>query len=69
MILISKEENTSNPSCFRPITLKNSSRDLGMGILAQRTIEYLTENKYIDESIQKGFMEEKYQAVWNIRRH
>jgi len=69
MILISKEENTSNPSYFRPITLKNSSRNLGMGILAQRTIEYLTQNKYIDESIQKGFMEEKYQAVWNIRRH
>ena len=28
-----------------------------MGILAQRTIEYLTENQYIDKSIQKGFME------------
>ena len=28
-----------------------------MGILAQRTIEYLTKNQYIDKSIQKGFME------------
>ena len=56
-ILISKEENTSDPSCFRPITLKNSSGNLGMGILAQRTIEYLTENDYIDKSVQKGFME------------
>ncbi|XP_071845750.1 uncharacterized protein [Apostichopus japonicus] len=56
-ILISKEENTSDPSCFRPITLKNSSGNLGMGILAQRTINYLTNNNYIDQSIQKGFME------------
>ena len=56
-ILISKEENTSDPACFRPITLKNSSGNLGMGILAQRTIEFLTENEYIDKSIQKGFME------------
>ena len=28
-----------------------------MGILAQRTIAYLTKNYYIDQSIQKGFME------------
>jgi hypothetical protein len=31
---------------------KNSSGNL----LAQKTIAYLTENEYIDKSIQKGFM-------------
>ena len=38
IILISRDENTSDSSYFRPITLKNSSGNLGMGILAQRTI-------------------------------
>ena len=28
-----------------------------MGILAQRTIKFLTENNYIDKAIQKGFLE------------
>ncbi len=36
-IFISTEENTSDPAFFRPITLKNSGGNLGMGILAQRT--------------------------------
>ncbi|XP_072048311.1 uncharacterized protein [Amphiura filiformis] len=35
----------------------NTSGNLGMGLLAQRTISYLTENEHIDKSIQKGFME------------
>ena len=56
-ILISKDENTSDPFHFRPITLNNSSGNLGMRILAQRTIAYLTKNNYIDQSIQKGLME------------
>ncbi|XP_072020586.1 uncharacterized protein [Amphiura filiformis] len=56
-IHISKDENTSEPANFRPITIKNTSGNLGMGLLAQRTISYLTENEYIDKSIQKGFME------------
>ena len=46
-----------NPANFRPITIKNTSGNLGMGLLTQRTIAYLTENNYIDKFIQKGFME------------
>ena len=56
-ILISKNEDTTNPANFRPITLKNSSGNLFMGILAQRCIRFLTENKYINTALQKGFME------------
>jgi len=56
-ILISKNDDTSNPVNFRPITLKNSSGNLFMGILAQRCIRFLKDNKYIDTSIQKGFVE------------
>ena len=56
-ILISKTEDTTSPANFRPITLKNSSGNLFMGILAQRCIRFLTDNKYIDTSLQKGFME------------
>lgn len=56
-ILISKEENTNDPSLFRPITVKNASGNIAMGILAQRLIRFLCDNNYIDQSIQKGFME------------
>ena len=56
-ILISKEENTKEPSLFRPVTVKNASGNIALGILAQRMIAYLCDNKYIDKSVPKGFME------------
>ena len=40
-VLISIEENTKHPSLFRPITVKNASGNIGMGILPQRMINYL----------------------------
>ena len=42
---------------LKTITLKNSSGNLGMDIPAQRTIDFLTENNYVDQSIRNGFME------------
>ena len=38
--------------------IKNTGGNLGrMGLLAERTMAYLTKNRYTDKSIQKGFME------------
>ena len=55
-ILIPKTEDLSNPSLFRNITKTNTSGKLNMGMLADKMLEYMTENKYIDKTIQKGFM-------------
>ena len=55
-ILIPKTEDLSDPSLFRNITKTNTSGKLQMGLLADKMLDYMTENNYIDKSIQKGFM-------------
>jgi len=55
-ILIPKTEDLSNPSLFRNITKTNTSGKLNMGLLADKMLEYMTDNKYIDKSVQKGFL-------------
>ena len=55
-ILIPKTEDLSNPSLFRNITKTNTSGKLNMGLLADKMLDYMTENSYIDKTVQKGFM-------------
>jgi len=55
-ILIPKTEDLSNPGLFRNITKTNTSGKLNMGLLADKMLDYMTENKYIDKTVQKGFM-------------
>lgn len=55
-ILIPKTEDVSDPSKFRNITKTNTSGKLNMGVLADNMLEYMTSNKYIDKSVQKGFL-------------
>ena len=55
-ILIPKSEELSDPSKFRNITKTNTSGKLSMGVMADTMLEYMVSNKYIDTSVQKGFM-------------
>ncbi|KAL5264224.1 hypothetical protein ACHWQZ_G005344 [Mnemiopsis leidyi] len=55
-ILIAKTEDTSDPSKFRNITKTNTSGKLQLGLLADKMLEYMVDNGYIDKSIQKGFL-------------
>ena len=55
-ILIPKTEDLSNPALFRNITKTNTSGKLNMGLLADKMLDYMTENNYIDKTVQKGFM-------------
>ena len=55
-ILIPKTEDLSNPALFRNITKTNTSGKLNMGLLADKMLDYMTENNYIEKTVQKGFM-------------
>ena len=55
-ILIPNSEELSDPSKFRNITKTNTSGKLSMGVLADKMLEYMVSNKYIDTSVQKGLM-------------
>ena len=55
-ILIPKTDDLSDPSKFRNITKTNTSGKLSMGVLADKMLDYMVSNKYIDTSVQKGFM-------------
>ena len=46
-VLISKTEDLSDPSNFRNITKTNTSGELNMGILADKMLDYMVSNKYI----------------------
>ncbi len=55
-ILIPKTEDLSNPTLFRNITKTNTSGKLNMGLLADKMLDYMTENNYIAKTVQKGIM-------------
>ena len=55
-ILIPKTEDLGDPSKFRNITKTNTSGKLSMGVLADKMLDYMVSNGYIDTSVQKGFM-------------
>ncbi|XP_060556916.1 uncharacterized protein LOC132717462 [Ruditapes philippinarum] len=53
-ILTPKERNSKNVNQFRTISLLNVEGKIFFAILARRLTSYLTSNKYINTSIQKG---------------
>ena len=54
-ILIHKNGDTDNPANFRPITLQSVPLKVFTSCLRNKTFQYLVENKYIEQNIQKGF--------------
>ena len=54
--LVLKKGNTSHPSNFRTIALTNCTGKLYHLLLSRRFTTFLTENKYIDEKMQKTFL-------------
>lgn len=54
-VLIYKKGDTEDPSNYRPITIQPAWYKIFSVIYRQRLLAYLQANKYVDESIQKGF--------------
>ena len=53
-VYIPKEQNSSSINQFRPISLLNVEGKIFFSVMAARLTKYLTENKYLDLSVQKG---------------
>ena len=54
-ILIYKKGETDNPASFRPITLESIPLKVFTSCLRNKTFQFLVENNYIEQNIQKGF--------------
>lgn len=54
-ILIHKKGETDEPANFRPITLESIPLKVLTSCLRNKTFQFLAENKYIEQNIQKGF--------------
>ena len=54
--LVHKKGDTSDPSNFRMIALTNCTGKLYHLLLSRRFTTFLTENKYIDDKMQKAFL-------------
>jgi len=54
--LIAKTDDLKDPAKFRNITLQNCSGKLFFSLWGDRVLDYMTANKFIDTSVQKGFM-------------
>ena len=66
LILVSKCDDTSDPSCFRPIALTSTIGKLFHKILARRFEKFCLANGLIDPAIQKGFLHQVSGAVEHI---
>ena len=55
-ILIHKKDATDDPSNFRPITLESVMLKIFTSFMRNRMYDFLVKNKYIESSIQKGFV-------------
>ena len=53
-VYIPKEQNSSGINQFRPISLLNVEGKIFFSVMASRLTKYLTENGYINTSVQKG---------------
>ena len=53
-VYIPKEENSSRLDQFRPISLLNVDGKIFFGIISKRSMRFLLENGYIDETVQKA---------------
>ena len=54
-ILIYKKGQTNDPASFRPITLESIPLKVFTSCLRNKTFQFLLENNYIEQNIQKGF--------------
>ena len=54
-ILMYKKGETDNPASFRPITLESISLKVFTSCLCKKTFQFLVENNYIEQKIQKRF--------------
>ena len=53
-VYIPKEQNSTEINQFRPISLLNVEGKIFFSVMASRVTKYLTENGYINTSVQKG---------------
>ncbi|KAK3798623.1 hypothetical protein RRG08_005034 [Elysia crispata] len=53
-VCIPKEQNSTEINQFRPISLLNVEGKIFFSVMASRLTKYLTENGYINTSVQKG---------------
>ena len=53
-VYLPKEQNAETLGQFRPISIINVACKIYMGILARRTVAFLQNNGYVDESVQKA---------------
>ncbi|GFO40953.1 reverse transcriptase [Plakobranchus ocellatus] len=53
-VYIPKEQDSKGINQFRPISLLNVEGKIFFSIMASRLTKYLTENGYINTSVQKG---------------
>ena len=53
-VYIPKEQNSTEINQFRPISLLNVEGKIFFSVMASRLTKYLTENGYINTSVQKG---------------
>jgi hypothetical protein len=58
-ILLPKSSTFTDPKEFRPIVLLSSVSKLFWAIVQQRLQRFMVDNRYIDQNIQKGFMEKQ----------
>ena len=70
-VYLPKEQNAERIGQFRPISIINVVCKIFMGILAKRTVAFLQNNGYVDESVQKagipgipGCVEHAY-SIWD----
>ena len=56
MVLLPKEKDRSKPELFRNIALTNTSGKIFFAYVAQNLESFMVVNKYIDTSVQKGFL-------------
>ena len=54
-ILIHKKGETDDPANFQPITLESIPLKIFTSCLRNKTFQFLVENKYVEQNIQKGF--------------
>jgi len=56
VILLAKSAKTDTPADFRPIALGNADGKVFFTLVQRRLTKYMLDNKYLDRSVQKGFI-------------
>ena len=56
VILLAKSAKTDTPADFRPIALGNADGKVFFTLVQRRLTRYMLDNKYLDRSVQKGFI-------------